>query len=710
MRSVAGALALAAAASALLWLGVATRPYNPTLERERPRTVYDFFDYYRPNASWAFARLAGGELPLWNPHQGVGEPFLATLQTGVLYPPNALHAWLPTQSAFVVLAALHLALAAVLAGAWSRALGAPALGCAAAGLLYASSLQLWSGVWAPPTLYAAAWAPGVLLAVDRVASRPSARWAAALAGTLAMQILCGWPYAVAMTALAAAVYGGLVLAARGWRERRLPLAAALALALGAAAGAGLAAPQLLPTVELLGRSPRAHGTLEDATRIGPDSLHDPRAFAAGLLERGVDDGVPGFGGLALALLAVALAGPGRGRAAALLALAGLALLASFANHTPVYGWLLELPGLGDFRFPFRYRLITLLALCVTAGLGVGRLARRGGRAGPALGATCALAAVLAQVWPVASLNAGPGAAFPRRTTAGPRPDDALVALLREPDRRAWRSHWWAFGEDKVGEREGLLVSHDLEPLSVGLVARLLSFVATGDAGAEPGRPEQLRPTLGAPYWGYVPVPEGAERARLFDLVSVRFLVFRRRPPSWIARTLPRVADTGSLRVYENPAALPRAYRVPRGESEPGDPQRALERLLDPSFDPRRTALVDPLPDALAARTGPPPQPSGETHIEVDEPERLVVRTAGEEAALLVVSDPFYPGWEATLDGASVPILRANTALRAVLVPAGEHRVEMRYRPGSLRQGFALAALAAAGIAAALLREARRPGR
>ena len=69
---------------------------------------------------------------------------------------------------------------------------------------------------------------------------------------------------------------------------------------------------------------------------------------------------------------------------------------------------------------------------------------------------------------------------------------------------------------------------------------------------------------------------------------------------------------------------------------------------------------------------------------------------------LVLSDPFYPGWRAELDGSPAEILRANYAFRAVAVPAGSHTVTMTFRPASWIAGLAislatLAALAAAGF-------------
>lgn len=90
-----GMLALAATAlvAGALWLLGATSAVAPRLERSPPTATYDFFAYYRPNAEYAFARLAHGDLPLWNPVQSLGLPFLATLQTGVLYPRTGCTCW-----------------------------------------------------------------------------------------------------------------------------------------------------------------------------------------------------------------------------------------------------------------------------------------------------------------------------------------------------------------------------------------------------------------------------------------------------------------------------------------------------------------------------------------------------------------------------------------------------------------------------------------
>jgi hypothetical protein len=148
--------------------------------------------------------------------------------------------------------------------------------------------------------------------------------------------------------------------------------------------------------------------------------------------------------------------------------------------------------------------------------------------------------------------------------------------------------------------------------------------------------------------------------------------------------------------------------VPSGEREPADAQAALARLVEPGFDLRRRVLLEPLPDEVAAFSASAPEadPDAETAIEVDESHRVVVRTRGSRPGVLVLADAYYPGWNARLDGAPVPTLRADTALRAVVVPPGEHRVEWRYEPRAFRVGIALAGLGAAALVAAALRRPR----
>ena len=67
---------------------------------------------------------------------------------------------------------------------------------------------------------------------------------------------------------------------------------------------------------------------------------------------------------------------------------------------------------------------------------------------------------------------------------------------------------------------------------------------------------------------------------------------------------------------------------------------------------------------------------------------------------VVLADTFYGGWQATVDGQPVPILRANGVVRAVAVPAGAHEIRFVFRPADFAAGAALSTVAAlAGVLA-----------
>ena len=80
------------------------------------------------------------------------------------------------------------------------------------------------------------------------------------------------------------------------------------------------------------------------------------------------------------------------------------------------------------------------------------------------------------------------------------------------------------------------------------------------------------------------------------------------------------------------------------------------------------------------------------------PNRLMLKAEIRRPSFLVLSEVYYSGWEATVDGRPAPLLKADYILRAVPLMPGEHSVELRFRPGSLVWGLAISALGLAGIA------------
>ncbi len=147
-------------------------------------------------------------------------------------------------------------------------------------------------------------------------------------------------------------------------------------------------------------------------------------------------------------------------------------------------------------------------------------------------------------------------------------------------------------------------------------------------------------------------------------------------------------------LVENEEVLPRAYVVYDFEVTPL--LVALERLADGSHDFRARVLLDREPGRWTR--GSRARALEPAVIRRLEPERVEIDAASSADGLLVLSDTFYPGWRATVDGSEVEILRANGLFRAVRIPAGPHRVVFEYAPRSLRRGAWLSGLSLLALA------------
>ena len=152
----------------------------------------------------------------------------------------------------------------------------------------------------------------------------------------------------------------------------------------------------------------------------------------------------------------------------------------------------------------------------------------------------------------------------------------------------------------------------------------------------------------------------------------------------------KVETRGPLTIYENTAALPRAWLV-SSVIMVDDPGRTAQVLQSPEFDPRTTAVVA---GKFFPRTG---DGGGAVTWKVRGTDRIELTVDAKADSLLVLSDTHYPGWEATVDGVPAPVLRANLAFRAVSVPSGTHQVVMRFRPSSARYGILGTALSIAAV-------------
>jgi hypothetical protein len=204
-----------------------------------------------------------------------------------------------------------------------------------------------------------------------------------------------------------------------------------------------------------------------------------------------------------------------------------------------------------------------------------------------------------------------------------------------------------------------------------------------------------------------PAPPRAVSHPLLDLTAARYLVVE---PKWTAgveaavQRLQRVATIDDLTIFENPSSRPRAFYVPRVEVV-ADPDALLARLATGSDDFAQVALLESTP--ASGFTGAPGAAApAAVRFERDEPEHLVLDVDAPAAGFLVLSDQYFPGWKARIDGRDVPIHRANYAFRAVEVPGGQSQIEFRYAPMSVALGAAVSAVSVLAVAVLSVRSLR----
>lgn len=184
----------------------------------------------------------------------------------------------------------------------------------------------------------------------------------------------------------------------------------------------------------------------------------------------------------------------------------------------------------------------------------------------------------------------------------------------------------------------------------------------------------------------------------WDLLGLRYVLATAPMTHAGKRVGPELKGPGGeYFVYERPHALPRAWFVPRLEIVDGD-AALVARLCAADFAPRAAALVS---TEDAARLGNLPEDPKNTARTIEfaheDSRRVVLRLGAGGPGYLVLNDTFFPGWEAFVDDAPVPLARGNLFQRVVPVPAKGCAVEFRFRANGFGAGMALGGVGVSGV-------------
>ncbi len=687
------------------------------------------YQWTYPVYHYGFGRLRADDTPMWNPHQLCGAPFQADPATGLYQPLNLVFLQFPTEQAMALHAYICLTLMGLFFVLFARSIGVGYSAALTGGVVYAFCGSTAAAMSRPCLATALVWMPFVFWALREYASRWRLSASVPAGIGLGMLVLSGSPALVVATLLLWIAYRLLLTtfppgaSIPPWTRRVTGLVVMGTVALG------VSAVQWIPTAfwavdleapfEALWRMDLA-GQLASSPR---ETLRQIFSVQADLLPDLAYVGIPTL----LVIPAAVLHRKGRREAFYFLICGVLSVLAASSAK-----WKLPLDFPREvFFYPY--------ALCAAtaAALGMDRLLTPATEhRGPSM-------------WPAAVLVIAASGTVLYVGSPGTRGRVIVFCILLAPF-LLWRTRWAVpvaglamaslffvdlavasincyshpfqdapecyrthahtladAREQALGDRVVVATSYLDTSLPANL-GMLFPVDATGGAGIplskdqatwwrhalHPGEQSAAEPAVA----GENIVPKTLA-SNLWNYMSARVILTTSEgiiDEEGSAGFRP-INTGGSVRLFTNPNAVPRVYWAPawRRAANTGE---AIELLEDPQFDGSRCCVIQDdspgidelarlLPETDATTVSPASQSADATcKLELSRPERVVISVSAPQPGVTLLADTYAPGWRATRDGASCPILEANGIFRGVATPAGTHTIVFEYDPAPYKAG------------------------
>lgn len=678
----------------------------------------DFGLFTCPVAQYTRASLWRGEIPLWNPLNNCGAPFLAQWNTTVSYPLSWIYILFPLPWSLNYFCLGHLVLGGLgmywLAWRWT----ANRFAASVAGLAFGLNGLTFNCLMWTSNLAALSWMPLTMLCVERAWRGGGRRLVpAALAG--AMQMLAGAPEIVFLTW----VMLGTLWLGQVWQPTVRFSVSGPRFALVVVLVCGLAAVQLLPFLELLPLSDRDPGQNPGAWSLpawGWANFIVPlfrcsRSILGPYFEahqQWTSSYYLGIGVLALALAGVCQLKTPRIWWLMTAALGGFLL--ALGDNGFLYPLITRLfPAFGLARYPIKFIVPTVLALPLLAAFGIHGILRdtegtnHASRLKTLLWPGIFLLAVLALIlavsrffpypeesWQVTLINGSERAVFLMLTLGGV----SLLATSALPARRSWLGL-------------GILVMLGLDALTH--VPRQNPTVSVKAYGPIPLGMSSL-PRLGQSRAMVSPLMQALMQQAATPDPFVYYVNMRRSlyEDCNLLADLPKLNGFFSLHLREesaveallyNPTNFPSGLADFLGVSQISSPEawfewaprntslayatagqqpifavaaETLRGLASPGFNPRRTVYLPLEARELVTATNAVVAEITRWQFSAHE---VTLEVAAAQPALVVLAQAFFPAWRARVDNQPARIWRANHAFQALEVPAGHHQVRLVYQ-------------------------------
>ena len=679
---------------------------------DSPDTAFQVLPWYQVQArAWN-----AGEFPLWDPYQWAGQSLIGQMQPGVAFPLNWPLFLAPLKDGYINLDWVHLhfvsmhVLAALFMYALGRELGRSRYAALLVGVAFGCSGYVGSTGW-PQMIHGAIWIPLIFVLFHRVVKARSMGSAVAQAvlcgGAVGLSLLSGHHQTPMYTLMALTAFLLVMVIRRASESKALAGRLAGLYAVVAVAAFLVAALQLLPGYEYGQEAYRWVNTPEPVT-MGeelPLYVHtDLRLMAVSLLGVFVPRAnlalstFVGFVCLSMLVYAVATCWKER-FVRGYFALAVGALAYSIGPLSIVHGWIYSLMPFADkARSPSHAIFVFQFAVLVVAGFGLDRLLDTVSRDERDDVWTSRIAKVLLGFAAVAGtlvLNHFLGGDLnnyaAESVVLGALSALGLAGLLAALQRKALppvalRSLLLLLMMFEMSVAHSRVLMHRTAPDRPGYLDTLTELKGVTDFLKQQPRPFRFeivtdghKANIGS--WEELEMVDGllaSASTGVYDFVARDWHPQRLRL-NMVYTVVKERTRAVQTEVYHDPSGW-KVFRNP-------DASGRIWAVSDTSV------LDDPRDEGAGV---PPPVEFCESaprllSYELGR-ERVDAKVATDCAGYVVFADPYFPGWAVEVDGSATPLYRAEGALRAVNLPAGEHDVRFVYRPRLVRAGGWLSGL------------------
>ena len=712
----------------------------------------DFVLQFYPWKKFIFDHLrSNGSLPFWNPYLFSGVPFVTNLQASMFYPLGFLYYLFPPESAYVYSTILHCILGIVFMYAFMRTISISRGGSVVSAFVFAFNGFFMGHIYAGHLSFVQnyIWIPILYLFLYRFVRTRHFREAVIAGLFLGIQILGGFPQIAFYSILGILFFGlfyGIPDIAVAKKKEGFKVCLGLIVIL--CVGFALAAVQILPSMEFTRLSTRGGGV--DYAFATYESLH-PKEMLAFLLPNIFGNVVDqtywrsqeiwhfwescGYVGILPLFLVFVKEEDYNIRRLRIffLLLIAISLFLALGKYNPVYPLIYKLPGFKSFRIPAQIIYLYVFGMAVVSGIGMNRILKGGWHTNRAFTPFISLIG-LACLFLVIGLNLFPYDLFFqlfRHFAEGPVAPANMGALYGRISASIYQSAlfflsilllYFLFYRRKIHA----WVPQLLFPVIILLDLYLFGagFIKPYQFNTSPEKKKVVEDIIGSPSEGRIVtlgemfITNDGLQYGFPSILGYDPLIIRRyvhyilssqnhkpidhvvklgridRPESKLLKLLNlkrAVYNTGIVGLHNE---IPYAHIVYQAVIKPTD--KVLPFMNSAEFDPKSMVVFEPRYQSALFTQTRERVPEGSCEIQEYQDENIRLRVSTNSPGYLILSEIYYPGWKATVDGEKTAILQGDFLLRVIPLGKGEHDVTLSYSSFPFRIGVIISLISLIG--------------